>query len=200
MAEARAVWAVALIRRFAWLGFVGIGLFNALSTWLQPILHHDQISSTAAGTMLAGMLLAGIAGCAVVPTVVARRHAERRYLTAAIAWVAVSCVGLAILHRVVVADFVLIAGLGFVLLAALPVILELTERRMGNSGGVATGIILLVGNAGGLAVAVLVGALVDLPAVAFLVMAAVMLLGLPAARRVQIDPDMLEQRRSERHD
>jgi hypothetical protein len=71
-----------------------------------------------------------------------------------------------------------------VLLAALPVILELTERRMGASGGVATGILLLIGNAGGLVVAIVVGALVDVPGVAFVVLAVVVLLGLPAARRV----------------
>ena len=184
MAEARAVWAVALIRRFAWLAFVGVGVFVALSTWLQPILHRDGISSAAAGAMLAGMLAAGIAGCAVVPPIVARRRAERGYLMTAVAWVASCCVGLAILHPLIAADFVLIAALGFVLLAALPVMLELTERRVGASGGVATGIILLIGNAGGLLVAVIVGALIDFPAVAFLVLAAVILLGFPAARRV----------------
>lgn len=160
-------------------------MFVALSTWLQPILHHDRISSAAAGAMLAGMLVAGIGGCAVVPTIVAGRRAERRYLTAAVGWVAACCAGLAILHAVVAADFVLIAVLGFVLLAALPVILELTERRMGTSGGVATGIILLVGNAGGLLIAVIVGALVDLPTAAFLVLSTVILLGLPAAQRVR---------------
>jgi hypothetical protein len=85
---------------------------------------------------------------------------------------------------VIVADFVLIAALGFVLLAALPVILQLTERRMGARGGVATGILLLVGNAGGLLVAVVVGLLVNLPVVAFLVLAAVILLGYRAARRI----------------
>jgi hypothetical protein len=137
-----------------------------------------------AGAMLAGMLVAGIAGCAVIPAIVARRQAERAYLTAAVVWVAACCGGLAILHPVIAADFVLIAALGFVLLAALPVILELTERRMGASGGLATGILLLIGNAGGLLIAVIVGALVDLPAAAFLVLASVILLGLPAARRV----------------
>jgi predicted MFS family arabinose efflux permease len=183
-AEIRAVWAVDLIRRLAWLAFVGIGVFVSLSTWLQPILHGDRISSTAAGTMLAGMLAAGVIGCAVVPPVVARAGAERRYLVGAIVWVAGCCGGLAVVHSVVVADYVLIAAIGFVLLAALPVILELTERRMGASGGVATGVILLVGNLGGLLVAVLVGVLVDLPAVAFVVLGSVVLLGLPAARQV----------------
>ena len=135
--------------------------------------------------MLAGMLAAGVIGCAVVPPVVARAGAERRDISSgAIVWVAGCCGGLAVVHPVVVADYVLIAAIGFVLLAALPVILELTERRMGASGGVATGVILLVGNLGGLLVAVLVGVLVDLPAVAFVVLGSVALLGLPAARQV----------------
>jgi len=184
IAEARSVWGVALVRTLAWLAFVGVGVFVSLSTWLQPILHGDRISSAVAGAMLAAMLVAGIAGCAVIPAIVARRQAERTYLTAAVVWVAACCGGLAILHPVIAADFLLIAALGFVLLAALPVILELTERRMGASGGVATGILLLIGNAGGLLIAVIVGALVDLPAAAFLFLASVILLGLPAARRV----------------
>ncbi|MGB0091994.1 MAG: hypothetical protein WBP81_05615, partial [Solirubrobacteraceae bacterium] len=164
--EICAVWGVELIRRLARLAFVGIGVFVALSTWLQPILHHDDISSGAAGAMLAGMLLAGTIGCAVLPPAVARAGAERRYLMIAVAWISACLVGLAVLHRLIVVDFVLIAALGFVLLAALPVMLELIERCMGASGGVATGTLLLVGNAGGLIVAVVIGALVDIPALA----------------------------------
>ena len=184
VAEVRTVWAVNLIRRLACLAFVGIGVFVSLSTWLQPILHNDHTSSAAAGAMLAGMLVAGTVGCVVVPPIVARARAERRYLMTTVASVSGGCLALAALHRFLVADFVLIAAIGFVMLAALPVMLELTERRMGASGGVATGILLLIGNAGGLIVASIVGALVDLPAVAFAVLAIVMLLGLPAARRV----------------
>jgi hypothetical protein len=60
--------------------------------------------------------------------------------------------------------------------------LELVERKMGASGGVATGILLLAGNAGGLGVAVVVGLLVHLPPVAFLVLAGVALYGLRPAR------------------
>jgi hypothetical protein len=51
-------------------------------------------------------------------------------LSTAVVWVAGCCVLLAVLHRFVVADFVLIAAIGFVLLAALPVMLELAERRI----------------------------------------------------------------------
>jgi predicted MFS family arabinose efflux permease len=183
-AEVRTVWAVHLIRMLACLAFVGIGVFVSLSTWLQPILHTDHITSTAAGAMLAGMLLAGTIGCIVVPPAVARAGAERRYLLTAVIAVSGGCVGLAAFHRLLAVDAVLIAAIGFVMLAALPVMLELTERCMGAFGGVATGILLLIGNAGGLIVASIVGALVDVPVAAFLVLAGVMLLSFPAARRI----------------
>ena len=184
LAEAKAVWGVSLVRRLAWLAFVGVGVFVALSTWLQPILHNDHISSTAAGTMLAGMLISGTIGCGIVPPIVARHHVERRYLTFAIVWVAACCRLLAIVHPSRLADYIVIAGLGFVLLAALPVMLELIERRMGASGGTATGILLLIGNLGGLLVAIVVGALVNTAVAAFLVLGLVAFAGLPAARRV----------------
>jgi predicted MFS family arabinose efflux permease len=188
LAELRAAWSVSMVRWLAGIMFVGVGVFVAVSTYLQPILHHDRISSTAAGLMLAGMLLAGVAGCAINPPIVARRGAQRGYLTLAVVCVAIAMGLMAIAHAVAAFDFVAIAAVGFLLLAALPVILELTERRMGSAGGVATGILLLMGNLGGLIVAVAVGLVSGTPAVAFLLLAGVTLCGLPIARRVRSAP------------
>ena len=188
MAELRSVWNITLIRRLAQLAFVGFGVFVAVSTWLQPILDHDDISSAAAGAMLAAMLLAGTAGCAILPPMIARASRERAYLMFVLVWVCAGFALLAVVHPRIAGDFVLVIAIGFVLLAAFPILLELAERRMGTSGGVATGILLLAGNAGGLLVAVLVGALVDQPSLAFAVLAACALGGLPAARRVQPSP------------
>jgi predicted MFS family arabinose efflux permease len=169
MAELRAVWNVSMVRWLSGIMFVGVGVFVAVSTYLQPILHHDHISSTAAGLMLAGMLLAGVVGCAVNPPIVARRGAQRGYLTLAVVCVALVMALLAIAHAVAVFDFVAIA----------------TERRMGSAGGVATGILLLMGNLGGLIVAVAVGLVSGTPVVAFLLLSGVTLCGLPIARRVR---------------
>src|SRR5579875_168217 len=185
MAELRAAWNVTLVRTLAAIMFVGVGVFVAISTYLQPILHHDRISSTDAGLMLAGMLLAGVAGCAISPPIVARRGGQRAYLTGAVILVTLAMVVLAVAHAVTALDFVVIAAVGFLLLAALPVILELTERRMAGAGGVATGILLLMGNLGGLIVAVAVGLVSGAPAAAFLLLAGVTLCGLPIARRVR---------------
>jgi predicted MFS family arabinose efflux permease len=185
MDELRAAWSVGLVRVLSGMMFVGVGVFVAISTYLQPILHHDHITATAAGLMLATMLVAGILGCAITPPIVARREGARAYLTWAVLGVAICMAVLSIVHPVTVADFVVIAAVGFLLLAALPVILELTERRMGSAGGVATGILLLMGNLGGLLVAVAVGLVSGIPVVAFLLLAGVTICGLPIARRVR---------------
>jgi predicted MFS family arabinose efflux permease len=191
--EIRQVWSVPIMRTLTQLAFLGVGVFVAVSTWLQPILHHDHISSTDAGVMLAVMLVAGTAGCGLVPPKVAREGRERQYLLLAVAWVGGCCVLLALLHSTVVADFILIAAVGFVLLAALPVMLEMTERSMGSLGGVATGMLLMAGNAGGLIVAIIVGIVDHMPTVAFLVLAFVIICGIPAARRVPVGEQALDR-------
>ncbi len=184
LAELKAVWAVPLSKTLAQLAFVGVGVFVALSTYLQPILQHDGISSTAAGLMLAAMLLAGVIGCALFPPSVARHDAARRYMISAVSWVSGCCVLLAILHHAEALDFVFVPAIGLILLAALPVMLELIERRMGSAGGVATGMLLLAGNAGGLVVAVIVSLCTGAPWIAFLVLGLVTLYGVRPARQL----------------
>jgi predicted MFS family arabinose efflux permease len=184
LAELRAVWAVPLSKTLAQLAFVGVGVFVAISTYLQPILKHDGISSTAAGLMLAAMLGAGVIGCAVFPPLVARRDGARRYLIFAVSWVTACCAGLAVGHATAGLDFIVVPAIGLLLLAALPVMLELIERRMGPAGGVATGILLLAGNGGGLVVAVIVSLCTGTPWIAFVVMALVTLYGVRPARRL----------------
>ena len=184
LAELKAVWAIPLSKTLAQLAFVGVGVFVALSTYLQPILSHDGISSTAAGLMLAAMLGAGVVGCGVFPPPVARRDAGRRYMIFAVCWVTGCCVLLALLHASAPLDFILVPAVGLILLAALPVMLELIERRMGAAGGVATGILLLAGNGGGLVVAVIVSLCTGTPWVAFLVLGLVSLYGVRPARRL----------------
>ncbi len=182
LAELKAVWALPLSRTLAQLAFVGVGVFVALSTYLQPILKHDRISSTAAGLMLAAMLLAGVVGCGVFPPPVARRDASRRFMIFAVSWVSACCGALALVHAVALLDFILVPAIGLVLLAALPVMLELIERSMGAAGGVATGILLLAGNAGGLIVAVLVSLCTGTPWIAFVLLGLVTIYGVRPAR------------------
>ncbi|HEX4467326.1 MAG TPA: hypothetical protein VH025_09065, partial [Solirubrobacteraceae bacterium] len=85
----------------------------------------------------------------------------------------------------VAARGVTLAAIGFVVLPALPVILTEAERLAGAAAGTAGALIWMMGNLGGVIVALLVGALVDSPFAAFTVMAAVSVAGIPLALRVR---------------
>jgi hypothetical protein len=68
------------------------------------------------------------------------------------------------------------------MLTALPWLLVLCERRAQGAVASATALLWMAGNLGGLVAAVVVGFLVDRPTVAFLLLAAVALVGLPLVR------------------
>jgi predicted MFS family arabinose efflux permease len=167
-AELRRAWPK--VRRLAGVAFLGFGVFVALTTWLQALLEPAGISDTTAGWLLAAMVLAGVAGSALLPAPLARHHRERTFLRAAAVVAAAGCLLLAVAPQ---AAIVAVIPLGVVLLGALPVLLELTERRTDAASGAA--IIWLAGNAGGIVVAVLVQTVHTHPTAAFSLLAVVAL-------------------------
>jgi cyanate permease len=171
------------MRTLCGLVFVGFGIFVALATWLQTLLAPDGVSETTAGVLLVGMVLAGVLGCAALPPLIERRHAEAGFMRWA---VLTGCAGCALLglSSWIGTQALAVAAMGVVLLPALPVILTVTERLAGAGAGTAGAIIWMAGNLGGLAVALLVQVLVHHPLAAFLAMAAVALTGLPLAARL----------------
>ncbi|WP_249021329.1 MFS transporter [Conexibacter sp. S30A1] len=166
------VWREPGIRRLATVSFVGFGLFIALTTWLQTLLKPAGIPASTAGWVLVGAVVAGVIGSIVLPPTVIRRQADHLLFRAAGLSTCGACVLFAVWKWVpaVAAGAALI---GFFMLAALPVILEIAERRAGPAGTSATALIWLAGNAGGIVIALLVQAVVGTPLVAFLLMAAV---------------------------
>lgn len=190
---ARALWRLEPMRTLCGLVFLGFGIFVALATWLQTLLHPSGVSEAAAGALLVGMVIAGIVGCAVLPPLVARRHGERRFMRATVLVACLGCVVLGATPWLGVRALALVA-MGSVLLPALPVILTAAERLAGAAAGTAGAIVWMAGNLGGLVVALLVQVLVHHPLAAFLAMAAVSLLGLPLAARVS-SPASVERAR-----
>jgi predicted MFS family arabinose efflux permease len=178
----RTLWALPQMRTMCGLVFVGFGVFVALTTWLQALLHPDGVSEQAAGALLVGMLAAGMIGSAALPPLLARRGAEPAFMRTAIFVSATGCVALAGIESLGARASVL-AAMGFVLLPALPVIISLAERLAGRAAGTAGAIVWMAGNLGGLVVALIVQTLVHHQIAAFLVMAFVMLAGLPFALR-----------------
>ena len=180
---ARALWALPTMRTLCGLVFIGFGIFVALATWLQTLLAPAGVSEKTAGALLVGMVLAGTVACAVLPPLVAGRHAERGFMRGAVLIGCGGCVVLGVTSWLGVQALAIVA-IGIVLLPALPIILTAAEQLAGAAAGTAGAIVWMAGNLGGLVVALLVQILVHHPLAAFLAMGAVALLGLPLAARL----------------
>jgi predicted MFS family arabinose efflux permease len=173
--------------RFMWtlaaLVFIGMGVYNALATWLQPILEPFG-AGDAAGLLIAVLTFAGIVGAAVLPTSAARADRRKVVLTVALGISAVAFLAVAALHNLVWMGLWLFAA-GFWLLAALPVVLDWSEIHAGpERQGAAVGFLLMAGNLGGLVVVLVVQSAIGSPYLALGAMAVVTLLGLPIVTRL----------------
>ena len=173
-----------MIRRLCVLALFPFGVFVAMSTFAQALLEPAGVSGGTASTILLVQVVAGVLGSATIPILVARHRAESTLLVVSLTATAAACVLLAVAPSTVTA-FVAITLIGLLLLPALPIVLELVERRTGEAEGTAAGLIWMAGNLGGLIVAVIVGLLVGHPSAAFLVMAAIALIAVPGARSLR---------------
>jgi predicted MFS family arabinose efflux permease len=166
------VWREPGIRSLAMVSFIGFGLFVALTTWLQTLLKPAGIPASTAGWVLVGAVVAGVVGSIVLPPAVIRARRDHLLFRAASLGTCGACVLFAA-WKWVPAVAAGAAVIGFLMLAALPVILEISERRAGSAGTSATALIWLCGNAGGIVIAILVQIVVHRPTIAFLLMAVI---------------------------
>ena len=176
----RELWSDRVLRTLAGLVFVGFGAFVALSTWLETLLKPAGVTSSTTDTLLTLMVVAGVVGCALLPPAAAARDRQAVLLAGSAIALIVSCLLLAAVPGVV-AGGVTLPVLGLLLLPALPVVLELAERRAGAAGGAATAVLWLAGNLGGIVVALIVQALQTSPTAAFLALAVTGATALPLA-------------------
>jgi predicted MFS family arabinose efflux permease len=173
--------------RFMWalagLLFVGMGVFNAVATWLDAILAHFG-HGDASGYLIAIMTVAGIAGGALLPGAVARRDQRRGMLGIAVTVTAAAFAVLAALHDPVADGAVLFAA-GFFLLAGLPVVLDWSELYAGpERAGGAAGFLLLAGNLGGVVLVLVVQAVIGSPYLSLGALSAICLAGLAVVAKL----------------
>ncbi|MFC5267740.1 MFS transporter [Kribbella qitaiheensis] len=180
----KVAWGDSLIRRLCVLAIFPFGVFVAMTTFAQALLEPAGVSGETASTILLVNVVAGVIGSAVIPVIVVRHRAESALLVMSLLLTALACTALAFVPSALT-GFVAITVIGFLLLPALPIVLELVERRTGEAEGTGAGLIWMAGNLGGLLVAIVVGLLVDYPMAAFLVMAAVALIAVPGARALR---------------
>ena len=175
--------------RFIWtlagLVFIGMGIYNAVATWLQPILARFG-EGDAAGNLIAILTFAGVIGAAVLPTWVARRDSRRGMLVAALGIGAAAFLAIAVIHNLVWIGVWLFAA-GFVQLAALPVVLDWAGVHSGpERQGSAVGFLMMAGNLGGLLLVLLVQAVIGNSYLALGAIALVALIGIPIALRLPV--------------
>jgi MFS family permease len=175
--------------RFMWtlafLVFIGMGTYNALATWLQPILDHFG-EGAAAGNLIALLTFAGVVGAAVLPSPVAARDLRRTMILAALGLSVVAFAAIAAYHGPIWIGVWLFAD-GVLLLACLPVVLDWSEVHTGaERQGAAVGFLMMAGNLGGLLLALAVQLALGNGYVAIGILAVAALLAVPVALRLPV--------------
>jgi len=139
----------ALSSRKFWLtlavAFVGLGVFNGLTTWIEGIVRPRGFGPTVAGTLGALMLAGGLAGAIVIPALSDRYRARRRFLVVSFAFTIPGIIGLA-LFNAAAPLFISAVWTGFFLVSALPVAMQYAaEVTRPTPEGTSNGLIQLAG-------------------------------------------------------
>jgi predicted MFS family arabinose efflux permease len=140
------------LRLLVLLSFLGLGVFNGLTTWLEPIVSARGIDSERAGLAGGAILLGGVVGSVVIPAASDALRRRKPFL--------LICVGgaLATIYPLcATGSFGLLIALGalhgFFFLPALALLLDACAQVAGaRLAGAATSLVMLAGNAGGVVV------------------------------------------------
>jgi MFS family permease len=131
--------------------FIGNGAFVAILQLIDQILKpkHPTISQDTAGLIGAVMVIAGVVGCVIIPSLSDKYMRRKPFLLIA-AGVAVPTLFLIAQLNSVTQIFVVAGITGFFLLSAFPLVLTFAEETTGaHLTGTGTAILLLLGNLGG---------------------------------------------------
>jgi len=110
----RAFWAVLAI------SFVGLGVFNGLTTWIEAIIRPRGLTPADAGTLGAVLLVGGLVGAVVLPALSDRRRRRGPFLALAFGGAIPGLIGLTFAPGL---PLLLVSAviLGFFLVSALPI-------------------------------------------------------------------------------
>ena len=130
---------------FLVVAFVGLGIFNGVTTWIENIVRPRGFTPTDAGTIGALMVAGGLVGAIVLPALSDKQHKRQRYLMLAFVGAIPGLFGLTF-----ATSGVLLFGsavvMGFFLISAMPVGLQYAaEITYPTPEGTSNGLIQLSG-------------------------------------------------------
>ncbi len=130
--------------------FVGLGTFNAVTTWIEDIVRPRGFSSTQAGIIGGLMIAGGILGALVLPTLSDRLRKRTPFILLALAGATVGLAGVAYASSyalLLAASF----ALGFFLLSAGPIGFQYgAEMTYPTPEGTSNGLLILTGQISGI--------------------------------------------------
>ena len=131
--------------------FIGLGTFNAVTTWIEDIVRPNGFSSTQAGTIGGLMIVGGILGALVIPTLSDRYRKRTTFIMVALVGATLGLAGVAYATSywlLIVAAFVM----GFFLLSAGPIGFQYgAEITYPTPEGTSNGLLILMGQVSGIA-------------------------------------------------
>jgi cyanate permease len=130
--------------------FIGLGIFNAVTTWIEDILRPRGYSTIQAGMTGGVMILGGIVGALVIPTLSDHYRKRVPFILLAVAGAAVGLVGVTFVGNY----FLLLSSafvMGFFLLSAGPIGFQYgAEVTHPIPEGTSNGLLLMMGQISGI--------------------------------------------------
>lgn len=129
--------------------FFSLGVFNGLTTWLEPILKPNNVNAEEAGLVGAFMIVGGIIGSLIIPTLSDKLKVRKPFLALCCLAAALIIYPLCTMSSLTI--LYLLGGLlGFFFLPGYALLLSMCEEMASiEKAGTATGLLMMAGNAGG---------------------------------------------------
>ncbi len=132
---------------YLFVSFIGMGIFNGITTWVEPIIRPRGFTTTEAGTLGALMLVGGVLGAVIIPPFSDKSHKRKIFLLVGFAAAVPGLIGLTFgtsLWLLYVSAF----ALGFAIVSASPIGMQYSaEITYPTPEGTSNGLIQLFGQA-----------------------------------------------------
>ncbi len=125
--------------------FIGLGIFNGITTWIENIIRPRGFTPADAGTLGALMIVGGVVGAIVLPALSDRQHKRQLYLFIALFGSIPGLLGLTFATNATLL-FASAFALGFFLTSAMPIAMQYAaEVTHPTPEGTSNGLIQLFG-------------------------------------------------------